>query len=352
MRQNTVVTNYYLPAKFSGEPNTEKLLLLDIDRISTFVLHHQSFPDLPAKSTVDFEKSTSFKNTTKKFFALVSSDTNDEIAFGDGHVCEDTFEILGNKIHHAFGVVNKGDPALTLASDGTTAAGRIGFARNTSYYDEKDVRFELFKNLRENVLCFGTTYSEVTQQHISKVALGQTIYPEKDFVASAHAYTYDEHDDLKEDGIWRIQTDTISIGNYTKKRETDTVFTSTKDGLVFHFYDLYPIMRSLKAVQNTTDKEWYTDCSNDIPLSIGINRKLIKIRFDAFTEQVGDGKCRIKIKSHVDDYIIIGLPFFVNNGVCLNYKINRFYVYDITNPGIVAAGVQDNKDNIIYTRVY
>ncbi|CAD5222554.1 unnamed protein product [Bursaphelenchus xylophilus] len=300
------VVQFELEVKFS-DSDRSKYLAVDLTTSESFVFDYRAFN----KSHVDaFDPSASktFKKISDSFKASYFTPANSQNMTVQGFLGADVINTTGKVLIGDFAVVNWADGKGVLNSiDGSEKAGRVGLSRAKATH--VDLRSAIFAAQKEKNLCLAIFRFD--DEILTAVKFGKPYYEPEEVITQFKAAD-------NNNGHWQVPVTSVEAGGYKYQVGTPGILSTSTDQIVFPTPIFNSVVRALKATLDKALNAYVVDCSNKEILKIGVNSKLFEIIPASYTKQVGQ-KCVLRISPTAQKAIVLGGPYFMYNGVCLNY---------------------------------
>ncbi|CAD5218001.1 unnamed protein product [Bursaphelenchus xylophilus] len=312
--------NFRLTAKFQDNTDIDRSLILDLTSSEIFVLRSTEFQDKYGRDNV-FKPSASdtFENISQPFQVNYTGEYNGKDSTVLGFLGKDNVTIILHNEVARFGVAQKiTAEEIVFGTDGYPNAGRIGFSRNIANGSLAENQFP-----RARKLSLEVGVSPNSSAVRTSIGLGDFNYDPKRLRTKVRSLPHPN-------GLWGLSVARITIGNVVNIRNYKAVITTTLDGITLPFAVFQQAIRTLGAKYSRENRHYTVDCNRNIPIILEINGVKITIRFDAIIAQL-DKVCVLKLRSVASaDKVVLGLPFFINNGIGLDYESGEIHLYDST----------------------
>ncbi|CAD5225457.1 unnamed protein product [Bursaphelenchus xylophilus] len=326
------INDFAINVTFPGY-NATRAFIIDTIETDEFVWQAKGFARFAGEDyTFDEEKSRTYRAGDYLF----SSGFQDGKTYCrlSGVMSQDNMSLLPYKNHYAyFGLVRNSTCAgnamhRTTAFNGKLRAGRLSFVKNRN--NRKTVGDFLVRSFRYPQMCLHQSVTDDLKIKQTVVAVGARVA--EDRLKGSYYYNQDNY--------WRVPATTFKIGdaefNVTQRYNMATFHTSSpKIRLPLIYFDR--VVSAVGAVNETG--KYIVDCDKRVELEIGLNGKRFKIQFEALLrrDKPDDKKCELLLERNDDIYrnsFVLGVPFFVNNGVCFGGSTATFYdaTYDEKRP--------------------
>uniref|UniRef100_A0A1I7SRH5 Peptidase A1 domain-containing protein n=1 Tax=Bursaphelenchus xylophilus TaxID=6326 RepID=A0A1I7SRH5_BURXY len=141
------------------------------------------------------------------------------------------------------------------------------------------------------------------------------------------------------EGLWIAPVDGVSIDGVNFNDSYGAILATTVDVIGLPGGPYEHLLKKLKPKYDQDLREWVVDCALNIDIKLAIGKSEIVIEFGAYTDKLTETKCRLKLDVSQWNRLLLGAPFFTNNGICLNYESDEIHFYEVphTNSGMKIA---------------
>ncbi|CAD5217999.1 unnamed protein product [Bursaphelenchus xylophilus] len=319
----SVVSNFQLNAFLNDNYSSSRKFLVDITSAESFILKSAEFEGEFGRGNVfDPTASSGFKNLSDIGVAVYFEQFNKDFSMASGFVGQDRLNVSLRPVEGRFIVAHEifGNVSV-VGVDKETFAGRLGFSKRVS---ELSTVVPAIYGKNPRILCLEVGLSKNKRSKITTVTVG-SFSPNlgaKSLYARVPVVPHPEY--------YNINVSAVSIGNYNVKTTFLATFTSTFDGITVPESLFFQIVKALDAHFHNGFNEWVVSCGKNLPLKLQIANSNIEVRFDAYTKAFGRRICFLKLRKTNEKTLVLGLPFYVNNGVCFDQEKNEVHVYDAT----------------------
>ncbi|CAD5218137.1 unnamed protein product [Bursaphelenchus okinawaensis] len=295
------------------------------------MLNEDSFKDIVGSdNTFNPSKSYAFKNKSRP--SGLTYDVPKYLTV-KGYLAEDAFEILPNKgVRHEFVLGNTVNNNEALkSSDGKYHTGRLGFASASQW--RSSVLYQWWRYFENENVCLHVTEDKDKNVKQSVVAIGVTPPKNRLFLS----YKNPRNSDWNRAYI----SDFTVESKPTRWASSQLMIDSASDKIRVPRWTFDRAVELFNAQYDNITAEYYVQCNKAKSLGFQISNATIEIPFENLVEKLhGDSRfCRLLIGKVDWDLIYLGMPFFINRGVCMDHsKDNVLSLYD--------AGYREN--NVIF----
>ncbi|CAD5233922.1 unnamed protein product [Bursaphelenchus xylophilus] len=297
-------------------------LLFDITAQDSFVLDTAYFADKAGRNnTFDPNSSINFIKGSSEFTLKYEAKYSNGESTVHGFVGKDMvfvkppYWFLGD-----FGIVSEfegNNPVLQ--SNGAWTGGRIGLARKQkNKYGLVSQIFQTYEDL--NVCMY---YYRRDDGYWFALDLPKPMYQKKDLRGILNAKDNAE-------GLWELNVNKFSFQSYQRERDTTAIFTTTFDGIKLPKAHFTYIVKNTEAKQRE-DGRYEVRCPTEaspLPsIKLGFEDLTVEIKDVSYAQKVGD-VCILKLEAIDEDLFILGSPFYIDTGVCLNYNNGTVAFFD------------------------
>ncbi|CAD5218006.1 unnamed protein product [Bursaphelenchus xylophilus] len=168
------------------------------------------------------------------------------------------------------------------------------------------------------------------------ISIGSHSYNEKNFRTKINAST---------SVYWRFDVPAVLFDGNKYSADFDAILTTTKDVIVVQNTLYSRLLRKLGAKLDPKRKQYVVECGQNYDIKLLIGGAEIPIQFGAYTERTQGNECRLKVEGSLRNQLILGAPFFTNNGICLDYDNNSIDFYDSTlhDELELVSGISENN---------
>ncbi|CAD5225136.1 unnamed protein product [Bursaphelenchus xylophilus] len=299
------------------EDNT-RVFLVDTFGTDDFIWHADEYSKLVgAERTYDEKKSSSYYDPGREYeFKYV--DENKESCYLEGSAAFDQVELLPYLRRTVeFGMVKSatcGNDAIKRSTsfNGKLRAGKVSFRQ----FVTQTVGKTLAEAFRNRQLCLHISVSEDMKIKQTVVAVGAAYNKARHI---NEAFNHKEY-------MWALPTTYFKVGRhrYEPGYNRLAVFMSAYDKIKLPWPYFDQIVEESEAKYDNASGKYLVDCGRELHLELGIEKGEFKIPFHALLRRRNpqDSQCELLLEHWPERYIEdvhLGIPFFVNNGVCFYY---------------------------------
>ncbi|CAD5217887.1 unnamed protein product [Bursaphelenchus xylophilus] len=316
------VNNFKMSIFFNDQPTKVRYLLIDLATSESFALHSKEFAEIYGdENTFDSAASDTFKSLNETLKLSYAEELNTNSSAVTGVLGEDDVTVVMSFVEGEFLVAKEmsGNDIPIGRFDGSAAAGRIGFSK------KKDTKTNLRDGLLDDgplkVLCLDTSVAKDGSKKYTTIASGGYVY----------------HDNFRtkvsslpsSDGLWKFNVNKISIGKSTFSTVYPATLSTTYNGLTLPEPIFQRLIRLLNAQFDRERGRYLVFCNLNRDILISVNSNVIPIQYDAYTETIYKSNwCGLKVRSTKERKIVLGAPFYTNNGICLDFQNETIHFYD------------------------
>ncbi|CAD5218005.1 unnamed protein product [Bursaphelenchus xylophilus] len=308
-------------------------MLVDLSTPETFVLESAEFLNkFGPQNVFNPAASSTFKNKTTYFVNAYIDMFPKTMSMVHGYLGEDRISGLGKEFQTTFGVVQRYDnsePNLSFLNQ--TFAGRIGLSNTKD--PKTSVRDTILRDSHLPVVCLEATANKT--HNSTTVRIGDYIYNKTSFKTKVPAIK----PEFPFEGLWIAPVDGVSIDGVNFNDSYGAILATTVDVIGLPGGPYEHLLKKLKPKYDQDLREWVVDCALNIDIKLAIGKSEIVIEFGAYTDKLTETKCRLKLDVSQWNRLLLGAPFFTNNGICLNYESDEIHFYEVphTNSGMKIA---------------
>ncbi|CAD5225459.1 unnamed protein product [Bursaphelenchus xylophilus] len=329
------INDFYINVTFPGY-NATRSFIIDTIGDDDFIWQTKAYGGIIGEENTFDEKKSKTYHGGGYYFRTDFVDGGKNCRIG-GMMSIDDVSLLPYKNYNAyFGLAYNstcGENALhrTTAFNGKVRAGRLSF-RKFENPNQRKVGLALVDTFPHNYLCLHQSVTDDLKIRQTAVAVGAKVANNR-VIGEIRYY---------KDSYWRVPATTLKIGKteydvqpWSNLATFDT--TSDKITLPIKYFEL--VANATNAVYINETKKYMVDCGQEVALEIGLDKLRFKIQPTALLrrEKADYTKCELLLKpgtSRTSSYFTLGVPFFVNNGVCFGRLRMIFYnaKYDQNKP--------------------
>ncbi|CAD5224910.1 unnamed protein product [Bursaphelenchus xylophilus] len=309
---HAINTNFNIELTYANKE--ARKVLVDTTSAASFLFDAKV--NLDKSRTVNPADSKTFKNLNKTIFQKYNPYTNEAYSSFSGYLGEDDFSHGALKFRGTLGLASGqlNDPGK--ASNGELFAGRIGLSRGKS---DALLRDAILAKAEKKVACLSLQTTIGGEKPTSKVTLRQDPFADKTPYLQAKSLPHPE-------GNWQVNVTRFSLAGVVFAN-TIPADISTTCGFIGVPYNYFAKIRQALNVRydNKTGHDT-VDCNKVGTFVLHINGKAFLLYSGYYTEKSGS-VCVLKIRPQSG--FVLGLPFFVNAGVCLDFEKEELKIYKL-----------------------
>ncbi|CAD5211259.1 unnamed protein product [Bursaphelenchus xylophilus] len=312
--------DFYINVTLPTVKNGVRPFIVDTTFRTSFVMDYKTFNGtLDELSTYNPDDSYSFDNKTRPYSTWAKTSTGDKPI--SGYLANEAFEILPQKgVRHDFGIITKpGTEDVVTTLDGNTRIGRLGFYEASRY--SPSILFHWLPKFKEQRVCVHITESEDRSVKQSVVAIGVKL-PEGRLIT--------KYNDKYNYGWTRIPIGDFRIdGADTKFASSKAIIDTASSKITLPYWTFDRLVQILDAKKNNETGEWTVRCDKIKTFGFSLAYKPFEIPFErlVYREKPGSRLCRL-LFGRGADLTYLGVPAFINTGVCMNHENRDLHIYD------------------------
>ncbi|CAD5233107.1 unnamed protein product [Bursaphelenchus xylophilus] len=304
--------SFKLGLRLEDNLNDVRNFIVDTTSSNDFVLNSRQFLRPAGKhNTFNPDKSSTLEKLTRQYSVDYIELYNDANSSVKGILVEDALFSPVANVRFRFGVVDtvEGQVNPAKSNDGQWSVGRVGLDRSTK--GQTTLKQGLFDLVLEHTLCGSIVESE--DAHIVSTDLG---YPSSRYESSKIIAIPAETNS----NLWKISSVKVSLQN-TQSSVRSAVLSTTLDALSLPVNEFSGIIKEFGAVKE--NGEYYVeDLSKLSNILVSVKEIVFEVKPSAFTEPVNQ-RYRLKLRSNTENVFVLGTPFWINNGYCLDFVKNE-----------------------------
>uniref|UniRef100_A0A1I7SRH7 Peptidase A1 domain-containing protein n=2 Tax=Bursaphelenchus xylophilus TaxID=6326 RepID=A0A1I7SRH7_BURXY len=296
-------------------------MIVDLTSTHSFVLDYDKFSSHGKNNAFNLNNSTTKLNTTQEFRYQYSEEYNPGASEVSGFIFQDELYALGSVVNVSFGVAQRitgnDDPSVF---DTLPNAGRIGFSRAPGAAI-RDAMFAREDRL-QRILCLYVAVLLLDEGTFPVITMGGPAYRPSLLRTIAPSPP-------NPGGLWTFNVNRIDVGKFHITEVPEATLSTTLDAISLPTGLFDKVIMATDGHFDESVGGFVAACSQDIPINVGVNNATIPIRYDAYTKNLGENRCLLKLRK-TEESIALGAPFFFSNGVCLDYDANEVHFFDAT----------------------
>ncbi|CAD5217182.1 unnamed protein product [Bursaphelenchus xylophilus] len=289
-------------------------LLVDIASSDAFIYDQVRFPKLSSTRAVNTSESKTFNNLDIPVSITYNSPFADEKTdMIVGYVGEDNLKFDGKDLRTnlVFATLSFADPGKGITGEGF--AGRIGLAKESG---KTELRDDLFKAAGKKLVCLLYSTELDGSNSSTRVTIGTN--PLQDRTPHLQAKSL-----KNEFRLWSVNVTRFTIGGNILGKSVQAYLSTTTNFLTVPSNYLQLIVRQTRARYDEKASLYVVDCATKNKLFFYINGKEFPIEAQSYIAKRGN-VCYLKVR---EGTLVLGSPFFVNLGVCLDFEKDEFSIY-------------------------